>query len=170
MVRGTQRKYDYWKLKIEFFKWPRLNVVAFCKDKWLNSTSWVHTKKMKGWWEEKKVLSEEASKIAKENLKQEMVKLYSPSPKELAEIYKAVMLTFKAKAMSNAQKIKQLEDWTIIIPPDVSMSENKLIWEIIKTERWEPTKVTKDDFIPPTEDEDEWIQFYLPDNKRDQLN
>jgi hypothetical protein len=80
------------------------------------------------------------------------------------------MQTFKAKAFSNVQKIKKMPDWTIIIPPDVSMSENKLIWEIIKTERWEPIRVTKDDFVPPADDEQEWIQFYLPNNERDQLN
>jgi hypothetical protein len=39
-----------------------------------------------------------------------MIKLYSPNPKELAEVYKAVMQTFKAKAFSNVQKIKKMPD------------------------------------------------------------
>lgn len=170
MANTPPKKYDFAKLKIDFFKSKHLNVTAFCDSIWLNSKSWHFTKKMKWWAEEKKVLSEEVSKIAQENLKQEMIKLYSPNPKELAEVYKAVMQTFKAKAFSNVQKIKKMPDWTIIIPPDVSMSENKLIWEIIKTERWEPIRVTKDDFVPPADDEQEWIQFYLPNNERDQLN
>jgi len=131
--------------------------------------SWQSQAKTKWWTENKLKIQVEAQSRARENIVNTLEKIYTPSELELSQIYKAVIHTIKAKAIANSQKIRTMPNGLVIVPPDINMNEQKLMWDIIKTERWEPTKITdREDLIPPWEwDDEEDVVFYLPDNWRE---
>lgn len=165
-------KYNWEEIKIEYIESEEVSVLWFFKKKfWLKQLTWAMNKNTKGWAEDKLRIKQEALKIAEKNVTKKLGKIYTPSQEELSQWYEAVMGIFRAKAISNYQKIKKLPDWTIIIPPDVTNADNKILWEIFKTERGEPTRIIdREDYVPPDDDnDDEDIVFYLPNNGRDSL-
>lgn len=163
--------YDWDALKLEYFEAPDYYAGTFLQKKLnVEILNWYIRDNIKGWVEEKLAIKDKALKIAENNIAKKLWKIYTPSEQELSQWYEAVMGIFRAKALSNYQKIKKLKDWTIIIPPDVTNADNKILWEVFKTERGEPTKVLdREDYVPPTDEEDEDVVFYLPDNWRDNL-
>ena len=164
-----KKLYDWEEMRIQFMSWPYLSISQYFRDEFNkpNLSKYIFNK-CNGWVDEKLVMKDRALKKATDEIEKGLVKLYTPSEKELAMWYEAVMGIFKMKAISNYQKIKKMSDWTIIIPPDVNMNENKVLWEVFKTERWEPTRITdREDFVPPTDDDEEDVIFYLPNNGRE---
>lgn len=146
-----------------------MTIKRYLDSKWIKK-NWHIGDMTTGWADEKLLLIEETKEEARKELKKNLVKIFTPSEKEISQTYEAVFTTLRLKAISNYQKIKRMPDWTIIIPPDVNVNEQKVIWEIIKAEKWEPTKFTnKWDFIPENDDELDDITFFLPDNGRDDL-
>ena len=163
-------KYDWVDLKAKWFISPHHTVIAFLREEiWIKKYSWwIYTKTNK-WSEEKLKLKMEAKDEARDNAKKILVQMYTPTEKQLSEIHESLILTIHAKAVANTQKIKTMPDWTIIIPPDINMGEIDRMWNIVKTEKGEPTKISeKDDFVPLWDgDEEEDVIFYLPDNQRE---
>lgn len=161
-------KHNWGEYRIRFLKSKYMSVQSFVKEElWLEMNSHIRNQ-MKGWKVDKQEIIQQAKIQAQEDFKNELVKSYRPNEEEVSEIYKNIIFTIKAKAKSNAQKIKTLPDWTILIPPDINMSEQKTMWEILKWEMWEPTKFNdKGDFIPDVDEEEENVIFYLPNNWRE---
>lgn len=167
-----QKKYNWEEIKLAYFESPEPYATSFLREYLKKEAlSWFMLKKITWWAEEKLKIKENAFNIAKKNIEKKLGKIYTPTEEELSVWYEAVMQVFKAKAISNAQKIKKMPDGTIIIPPDINIGENTELWKIFKTERWEPTNIRdKDDFFLNSEDKDEEeVQFYLPNNWREQL-
>lgn len=163
------KTYNWEALKKKYILSDYASINAFLEEQGMNR-NWYSSQKTKGWAKYKLELEMEAKAKARENTVNSLAKLFTPSEKEISQTYEAVFTTLRLKAISNYQKIKRMPDWTIIIPPDVNMNESKIIWEIIKAERWEPTRFTdKWDFIPEGEDDQDDITFFLPNNWRDDL-
>lgn len=166
-------KYDWADLKWRYFSSNEITVVWFLKKEiWIKKMNWWSWSKTRGWAEEKLQIRTEAMEIAKENAKQKYIDIYTPSQKEISEIYRSTMFAIAAKAKSIEQKIKTMPDWTIIIPPDVNMKDLEDIWKIAKTERWESYKIADREDIVPLADPNEGredVTFYLPDNGREDL-
>lgn len=92
------------------------------------------------WWnEKKKILKTQAIELLKTKKKSEV---YQPSVDDLNDIYKDLINIYKAKTKSELQKIKVTEDWTIIIPPDLNMEDIDKIFAVVRTLRWEPTRIS----------------------------
>lgn len=131
------QKYDYSKLKLEFFQSDFDEVKSFLSDKWVNyNTKWStntrwRTKEKKEWKEKitKKVLLKKQNELAK--------KLDIPM-EWLLETKKATIQLIMKKLKAIWDKSK--EDWDIIDVKDV-----KTIREMSKVELWEPINVSKND-------------------------
>lgn len=160
-------RHNWAEIKSKFLWSKAVSVLQFLKEEGIKR-SWNVSKQTTGWTEDKLKLIMEAKEEARDELKSNLVTLFKPSEKEIAQAYEAVFTTLRLKAISNYQKIKRMPDGTIIIPPDVNVNEQKAIWEVIKAERWEPTKFNdRWDFIPETEDDEDDVTFFLPDNQRE---
>lgn len=142
MAWNNRQKYNWDKIKLDFFSSEIMEVKAFAEWKFGKYTGTMKTR-MLGWSKEKQEFINKAKEQAKSELQEKMKELYKPSEEELAKMHEAVMWVFKAKVFSNAQKITKLDDWTIIIPPDIDIKENKMIWEVLKTEQGMPTRVNE---------------------------
>ena len=166
---GT-RKYDWEELKLKYLQSTEPAISIFLKNEiWMEVLTGHAGKKTKGWTEEKLAMRDKAVSIAKKNMTIKLWKAFTPTQEEISQWYEAAFRTLSLKAQSNLQKMRIMEDGTIIIPPDVSMTETKTLWEIFKTERGEPVRITdREDYVPPSDDnDDEDVIFILPDNGRD---
>lgn len=169
MSKEWKGKYNWEELKTKFFMSEESYVTKFLEKQWIKP-NWFVKKKTRGWGQDKLEVIKEAQEMARDNLRTKLSKMYTPSEELISKTYEAIMMTFYAKAVSNAKKIKKMPDWSIIVPPDIDIWENVKMWEVIRTMRDEPTKIPyREDFVPPSDDDDDEddVQFYLPDNWRD---
>ena len=150
MKGGVRQRYDWNKLKKDFLssKFQSVQEWRKAKDKqWKGKIDWNFNKQTKGWAEEKAKLKANALEEAKQEIKEEMKEFYKPSTQELAEMHKRVIQLISDKIE------KMLEEWG-------SMLDLAKIREILKVEKWEPTKYIQQDMKAsikqdpePTEDE-----------------
>lgn len=157
---SNESKYDWNRLKLEFFQSKAIDVKSFFEISWYWFNAYV-TKHTKGWREEKKHFRDEAKKEALEQAKKEAVAIYKPSIEELNNIHQLLVLTMSKKAMSMAlkwpKKIQKTDwSWNPIIwkdgkpetydiddSDDIDAWELKKIWEMTKIEKWEPTTINE---------------------------
>lgn len=159
------QKYDWKALKLEYLISP----IADISERWRNKRGTNEApkngnfkKQTKGWTEDKKKLREEVAKEAMEELKKEMIEAYKPSMEELSEAHQALFTLIRAKI-----RLMQWGDipWAKIT--DVDVRDLKALWEMVKIEKWEPTKYVQQDsktiITPwaPTDEELEKIQSLL---------
>ena len=163
--KNWPKKYDWEALRLEFLVSPIAEVAERWRQKWGDSEvpkNWNFQKQTKGRAEEKKQLREEVTKQAMEELKKEMVEAYKPSSEELSEAHKKIFTLIQATINSMMERLENGE---------VSLDNIKTIKslrEIIKIEKWEPTKYVQQDtkatitsWEVPTDEELEKIQSLL---------
>lgn len=155
--KNSNKRYDWNKLKQEFLSSKFQSVQEWRKARnkqWKGKLDWNFNKQTKGRAEEKAKLKSKALNEAKEEIEKEMKELYKPSLEELAGMHKTVIQLIYAKLE------KMLEEGG-------SMQDLAKIWEILKVEKWEPTKYVQQDskttITPwaPTDEELEKIQSLL---------
>lgn len=132
-VRST--RYDRNKLKQQFFSSKFQTVQEWRKDKQgtkKGQRNGNFHRKTKGRAEEKKKLKSKALEEAKQEIKEELKAFYKPSTQELAKMHQQVIQLISSK----------LEKMLI---EGGSMQDLAKIWEILKIEKGEPTKVEKSD-------------------------
>lgn len=159
------KKYDWNTLKLEYLTSPIINL----SERWRHQRgtteapkNWNFKKQTKGREEEKKRFREQIAMEAIEELKKEMVAIYKPDAKELSEAHQALFTLIRAKI-----RFMQWGDipWAKITNVDVR--DLKALWEMVKIEKWEPTKYVQQDtkatVTPwaPTDEEMEKIQSLL---------
>lgn len=135
--------YNREALRLEFLVSPINDLSERWRHKWgtneapQNGNFKKHTK---GWVEEKKQLREEVVKEAMEELKKEMVEAYKPTTQELSEAHQALFTLIRAKI-----RLMQWGDipWAKIT--DVDVRDLKALWEMVKIEKWEPTRYIQQD-------------------------
>ena len=129
-----KQKYNFDKLKIDFFKSKEHNEVkAFFLD--THQVYNQHIQSMtKGWSVEKKELIKQVKWEVQEELKQELKDLYRPTAKELAKMLEASMWIYKWKLFQTAQNIKKDENGNIILPDWLDFKEQEIIRKAIKEE------------------------------------
>lgn len=143
------KKYDWIKLKSEFFEKERPSVREFIKqvlgeDTANNHRIWEQTK-----WraEEKKELREKIQQKAMENMEKKLVKKYEPSVEELNEMLRFIIQIAKKKlnvlAKAEDPDTKQLRD----------------VYWMVKTERKEPSTISKNENIEKIDDSNplDWV-------------
>jgi len=139
-----KQKYNWDKLKLEYFSSPINEVKWFFLSKY--STYTGHIKTMTKWWNKEKQEFVHIYKAqSKEELRQELKEWFKPSVIELSKIYEAIMFLIRAKAINLAQKVSKDEKGNIIVSKDIKVSELKMIWEIVRTELWLPIKYNSND-------------------------
>lgn len=133
--KNSNKRYDWNKLKKEFLSSKFQSVQEWRKARKgqeKGKLDWNFNKQTKGRAEEKAKLKAKALNEAKEEIKKEMKELYKPSLEELSGMHKTVIQLIYAKLE------KMLEEGG-------SMQDLAKIWEILKVEKWEPTKYEKSD-------------------------
>lgn len=145
LKKNWPKKYDWEALRLEFLVSPIADISEWWRHKrgTIEAPQNGNFKKQTKWWlENKKQLREEVTKQAMEELKKEMVEAYKPSAKELSEVHQAIFTLIKAKI-----RLMQWGDipWAKITNVDVR--DLKALWEMVKIEKWEPTKYEKTDQI-----------------------
>ena len=134
-MKDTKWKYNFDKLKIEFFKDSEYNELkSFFENRYKTYNSYIRNNTV-GWVSEKKEMIKTARILAQKEIAEELKNLYKPSEKELAEMHKAVMQIFKWKLYNVAKQIKtDPETGGVIIPDDLDIREQEIIHKIIKQE------------------------------------
>lgn len=140
-----KQKYNWDKLKLDYFSSPTMEVKDFFQYQY--STYTGHIKQKTIWWsKEKQDFIVECRKLAEKDMKGELKELYKPTLQELSKMHEAIMHIIKSKLFSLAQKVSKDENGNIILPKDLNLKELKIIWEIIKAEKWEPIKISNKTF------------------------
>lgn len=101
------KKYDWLKLKQDFFESEFDDVKWFLREKWVNYTTWWIAKQTKWWTKEKQKIGEKAfDKALEKKIKEEAKKLEVPAELCLRNIKKAIELSWiKLEQMSKTKKI-----------------------------------------------------------------
>lgn len=123
-------KYDYNALKLEFFQSDFDEVQAFFEHKWSNPKNWNILKNTKGWAKEKK---EWKWKIIEKALEEQL-------KKEAKDLSLPIWFLMKAKKNAIIKIAKQITEDKLMSMKDLV----RWLWTI-KTELWEPTKITKNE-------------------------
>ncbi|MDD2870451.1 MAG: hypothetical protein PHS49_00540 [Candidatus Gracilibacteria bacterium] len=134
-----KQKYNWHKLKLEYFTSPKMEVKEFFESKY--STYSGHIKsKTNGWRDDKNELIKKCKNQAENELRDNLKEIYKPSIEELSNIYKSLMFIIRAKVVNLSQNIIKDEKGNITLPSDLNIRELKIIWEIIRTEMGLPVK------------------------------
>ncbi len=132
-------KYDRADLKKQYFQSDYFSVTKFLNEKQvisksLASNGWIakHTK-----WrqKDKKAFIKRAKELALKETEKKLVKLYQPSAEDLHQMKKTIMNLVKWKMTQMTS-----DYWKNI---DLESKDLKGMREIIKTEMYEPTKITE---------------------------
>ncbi len=130
-------KYDRSVLKWMFFKSDIIDVKSFFENIWhsYNRHITINTK-----WrqQEKKRRTAELQTKAIETAEEEYIKKYKPNTKQLEKFHELIMLTIWKKILSLTSKDKDADD---IYTKDI-----ETLWKMVKTEKWEPTSISKDEW------------------------
>lgn len=136
------KKYDWNALKLEYLTSPIINL----SERWRHQRGTTEApqngnfKKQTKWWlEEKKKLREEISKEALEQIKKEWVEVYKPDMSELSEAHKKIFTLIQATINGMMGELDSEEGFF------VNIKTLKALREMIKIEKWEPTKYVKQD-------------------------
>lgn len=138
------KKYDWPALKAEYLRSKEGQVTAFLRNKFgtsFETNSGNVRAKTSGWYADKQAILAQAAEIAKDRARQELAKAYQPSMKELGEMHQATITL--AKATLNKLLADCVDPVTkqVVRLPD--MKTVRLIWEMTKSEKREPTEVTE---------------------------
>ena len=136
------KKYDWAALKLEFLVSP----IADISERWRHKRGTAEApqngnfKKQTKWWlEDKKKLREEISKEALEQIKKEWVEVYKPYMRELSEAHKKIFTLIQATINGMMGELDSEEGFF------VNIKTLKALREMIKIEKWEPTKYVQQD-------------------------
>lgn len=128
-----KQKYNWDKLKLEYFSIPTMEVKEFFQ--YTYSTYTCHIKqKTNGWREEKQNLIRSIKIEAQKEMEQELKELYKPTIEEMSQMHKAVITVVKWKLFNLAQNIKKDKFGNIILPDNLNMKEVEIMWKIVKQE------------------------------------
>ena len=140
--KNWAKKYDWAALKLEFLVSP----IADISERWRHKRGTVEVpqngnfKKQTKWWlEDKKKLREEISKEALEQIKKEWVEVYKPDMSELSEAHKKIFTLIQATINGMMGELDSEEGFF------VNIKTLKALREMIKIEKWEPTKYVQQD-------------------------
>lgn len=140
--KNWAKKYDWAALKLEFLVSP----IADISERWRHKRGTAEApqngnfKKQTKWWlEDKKKLREEISKEALEQIKKEWVEVYKPDMSELSEAHKKIFTLIQATINGMMGELDSEEGFF------VNIKTLKALREMIKIEKWEPTKYVQQD-------------------------
>lgn len=152
------QKYDYSALKMEFFQSDHDELKAFLSEKWVNYTSWGIAKQTTGWTKEKQ---ERKAQIVEKALKKKQEELAQKLQIPMEQLFESK----KATILLTRKKLKYFAELDKESIGDIDIGDIEKIYKIIKTELWEPTKITTNTNINHNEelsDEDkELISNYI---------
>ena len=127
----AKQKYDWAKLKLEFFESDIDDVKSFLSQIWINLNWWWIAKQTKGRWKDKIERKDNAVKKALEKKQKEMMKsLEVPIEK---------LLQGKKDAIESLLEDIVKKKWKL------NASDKIKILNALKTELWEPTTIAKSD-------------------------
>ncbi len=128
-----KQKYNFDKIKLEYFSSPIKEVKEFFQYSYNTYTS--HIKLKTKWWsvEKQNMIRNVRIELQKE-MEHEMVELYKPTIKELSQMHKAVLTIVKWKLYHLAWNITKDDFGNIILPDSLDVREVAIIWKIIKSE------------------------------------
>ena len=136
------KKYDWAALKLEFLVSPIVDI----SERWRHKRGTAEApqngnfKKQTKWWlEDKKKLREEISKEALEQIKKEWVEVSKPDMSELSEAHKKIFTLIQATINGMMGELDSEEGFF------VNIKTLKALREMIKIEKWEPTKYVQQD-------------------------
>ena len=137
------KRVDWEKAKLDFLKSSpptiRERRAAYAKKHGFTTTNKVVHTRTKGWTVEKKNLqklaTEQGMQEAAADTIQTIKELYKPSMDELALLHQAVMGLIKYSVNQMSAKATNKED--------LSIKDLAKLWEMMKAEKLEPTKVGK---------------------------
>lgn len=143
---GGWPKYDWNGLKLKFFVSKSESVRGFLEDEQGIKENWNTRKFTNGWTEERIEFRAQAMEDAKEALKKQVAdQIYTPSLKELWEMHKALLDICKMSILYIQQTYtKKNKDWKIEVVGMPDSNDVKRFWDIVKTEKWDPTQITKE--------------------------
>lgn len=136
-----KQKYNWDKLKLDYFSSPVMEVKDFFQYQYSTYSGHIKQKTI-GWRKEKDGIIKHCSKLAKQEIQEELKELYKTSSIELSKMHETTMILFKSKLFNLAQNVSKDEKGNIILPENLNLKELKIIWEIVKTELWEPIKIS----------------------------
>ncbi len=142
--KNGPKKYDWEALRLEFLVSPMMNISEWRRRKRGGievPKNWNFQKQTKWRVEEKKKLREEISKEALEQIKKEWVEVYKPDMRELSEAHKKIFTLIQATINGMMSELDSDEGFF------VNIKTLKSLREMIKIEKWEPTKYEKTDQI-----------------------
>ena len=140
--KNWPKKYDWEALRLEFLVCPIADISEWWRHKrgTTEAPQNGNFKKQTKWWlEEKKKLREEISKEALEQIKKEWVEVYKPDMSELSEAHKKIFTLIQATINGMMRELDSEEGFF------VNIKTLKALREMIKIEKWEPTKYVKQD-------------------------
>lgn len=140
--KNWPKKYDWEALRLEFLVSPIADISEWWRHKrgTTEAPQNGNFKKQTKWWlEEKKKLREEISKEALEQIKKEWVEVYKPDMSELSEAHKKIFTLIQATINGMMGELDSEEGFF------VNIKTLKALREMIKIEKWEPTKYVKQD-------------------------
>ncbi len=140
--KNWPKKYDWEALRLEFLVSPITDI----SERWRHKRGTTEApqngnfKKQTKWWlEDKKKLREEISKEALEQIKKEWVEVYKPDMSELSEAHKKIFTLIQATINGMMSELDSEEGFF------VNIKTLKALREMIKIEKWEPTKYVQQD-------------------------
>ena len=140
--KNWPKKYDWEALRLEFLVSPIADISERRRHKrgTTEAPQNGNFKKQTKWWlEEKKKLREEITKEALEQIKKEWVEVYKRDIKELSEAHQKIFSLIQATINGMMGELDSEEGFF------VNMKTLKALREMIKIEKWEPTKYVKQD-------------------------
>lgn len=140
--KNWPKKYDWEALRLEFLVSPIADISEWWRHKrgTTEAPQNGNFKKQTKWWlEDKKKLREEISKEALEQIKKEWVEVYKPDIKELSEAHQKIFSLIQATINGMMSELGSDKGFF------VDMKTLKALREMIKIEKWEPTKYVKQD-------------------------
>lgn len=140
--KNWPKKYDWEALRLEFLVSPIADISEWWRHKrgTIEAPQNGNFKKQTKWWlEDKKKLREEISKEALEQIKKEWVEVYKPDMSELSEAHKKIFTLIQATINGMMGELDSEEGFF------VNIKTLKALREMIKIEKWEPTKYVKQD-------------------------
>ena len=140
--KNWPKKYDWEALRLEFLVSPIADISERRRHKrgTTEAPQNGNFKKQTKWWlEDKKKLREEISKEALEQIKKEWIAVYKPDMSELSEAHKKIFTLIQATINGMMSELGSDKGFF------VDMKTLKALREMIKIEKWEPTKYVKQD-------------------------
>lgn len=141
MPKKPLRKYDWEKIKIEYFEAKEQGLVDFLRRYFgkENVQTGAINAGTKGWFQEKQAFLRQVQAVAMQRAAAKAAKVYEPNMTELGEMHRANIQLQKAILSKLMEDTIDPATGKVKSMPDVKILET--LWKMTKAEKREPTEV-----------------------------